>query len=348
MKLEPIILTVLLCLSLVHAQSTGFSLNLTLTDPTCFDGILNQDETSIDCGGFCDPCESCVDGLMNQDEIGIDCGGSCDSCEEQGSSGGGGSGGSSSTTVISNINKTLNSTDSASKKYFYVKENETIFVEINNSDSAIYKVELKIKNQKNNITLYIKKIENDLKVEKQIFSNYLFEYVKVSAQNINYEDISNVNVWFKVPKTWVFNQDASFEDIFLINYNGKWEKIKTVYIGEDYTYFYFQSALDNLGYFGIIGQDISEPIDKNNIKLAFKAFIEKPKLTVQDISPLIKFGAVIILTSLILIGSIIFIYKKSHPVIKPKPITKSAKKLQIKKKNKFDDLEKLKKEIEKI
>ena len=53
--------------------------------PDCFDGIQNQDETGIDCGGVCLqnfgfnclPAETCFDGIMNQDETGIDYGGVC-------------------------------------------------------------------------------------------------------------------------------------------------------------------------------------------------------------------------------------------------------------------------------
>ena len=73
--------------------------------PTCDDGIRNQDETDVDCGGGCpvacddlqgclvhsdcisgvcevDTCAAptCDDGVMNGDETGIDCGGSCLSC----------------------------------------------------------------------------------------------------------------------------------------------------------------------------------------------------------------------------------------------------------------------------
>jgi hypothetical protein len=54
---------------------------------TCDDGIKNQDETNIDCGGtVCDVCvvvpvETCSDGVKNQDETDIDCGGTiCDAC----------------------------------------------------------------------------------------------------------------------------------------------------------------------------------------------------------------------------------------------------------------------------
>ena len=44
---------------------------------TCFDGILNGDETDVDCGGSCVACPTCSDGVQNGDETGVDCGGSC-------------------------------------------------------------------------------------------------------------------------------------------------------------------------------------------------------------------------------------------------------------------------------
>jgi|GEM_PF-2937145 len=48
--------------------------------PTCADGIMNQSETGIDCGGPCAACPSCSDGIQNQGETGIDCGGPCSAC----------------------------------------------------------------------------------------------------------------------------------------------------------------------------------------------------------------------------------------------------------------------------
>ena len=48
----------------------------------CKDGIQNDDETGIDCGGIdCPPCPSCTDGIQNGNETGVDCGGTeCDPC----------------------------------------------------------------------------------------------------------------------------------------------------------------------------------------------------------------------------------------------------------------------------
>jgi len=48
--------------------------------PSCSDGIQNQNETGVDCGGPCAPCPTCNDGIQNQGETGIDCGGPCGAC----------------------------------------------------------------------------------------------------------------------------------------------------------------------------------------------------------------------------------------------------------------------------
>ena len=95
------------------ATSSIGSFTVTAAAPTCSDGIMNQDETGIDCGGtcadppvskkcgldigcqddndcqsgYCDPilytCQNppagdhCINGAKDDDETGIDCGGSC-------------------------------------------------------------------------------------------------------------------------------------------------------------------------------------------------------------------------------------------------------------------------------
>lgn len=52
--------------------------------PSCNDGIQNQGETDVDCGGPCSACPTCSDGVQNGDETGVDCGGSCSPCDTGG------------------------------------------------------------------------------------------------------------------------------------------------------------------------------------------------------------------------------------------------------------------------
>ena len=52
------------------------------TPQTCSDGVLNQDELEVDCGGSCNSCVgTCSDGVQNQGETQVDCGGpNCAAC----------------------------------------------------------------------------------------------------------------------------------------------------------------------------------------------------------------------------------------------------------------------------
>lgn len=48
---------------------------------TCSDGVFNNGETNIDCGGpNCGTCMTCTDGIQNQGETAVDCGGPCLPC----------------------------------------------------------------------------------------------------------------------------------------------------------------------------------------------------------------------------------------------------------------------------
>jgi hypothetical protein len=81
---------------------------ITVSPVSCTDGVMNGQETDVDCGGptcsgctdgkicslavdctsnvctsnRCQPIVSCTDSIQNQDETGVDCGGTiCDACE---------------------------------------------------------------------------------------------------------------------------------------------------------------------------------------------------------------------------------------------------------------------------
>ena len=51
--------------------------------PNCFDGILNNNEQMVDCGGPCEECDHCTDSIFQPDlgETCLDCGGECGACD---------------------------------------------------------------------------------------------------------------------------------------------------------------------------------------------------------------------------------------------------------------------------
>ncbi len=64
---------------LTYGETEDYCFTISCAAPSCTDGILNQTETSIDCGGVCPPCAAgdCNNGVMDGTETGIDCGGTC-------------------------------------------------------------------------------------------------------------------------------------------------------------------------------------------------------------------------------------------------------------------------------
>lgn len=91
-------------LGYVSTPSNFCSTQATTTTPpaaTCSDGIQNQGETGIDCGGPCAACSTttptatCSDGIQNQGETGVDCGGPCAACSTTAPAPSGGGGGGS-------------------------------------------------------------------------------------------------------------------------------------------------------------------------------------------------------------------------------------------------------------
>ena len=79
--------------------------NTVVIPPSCTDGIKNENESDIDCGGECSTCAdgkacvsaancqsgvcsgsrcqaaSCTDGVKNGAEVAVDCGGGCGLCD---------------------------------------------------------------------------------------------------------------------------------------------------------------------------------------------------------------------------------------------------------------------------
>lgn len=56
------------------------TLTVCYVTPTCDDGLWDQGEEGVDCGGPCAPCPSCSDGIQNQGEEDVDCGAPCAAC----------------------------------------------------------------------------------------------------------------------------------------------------------------------------------------------------------------------------------------------------------------------------
>jgi Concanavalin A-like lectin/glucanases superfamily len=51
-----------------------------MLETSCGNGVRDGEETGVDCGPGCEPCQRCNNGVQDSDETGVDCGGTCAAC----------------------------------------------------------------------------------------------------------------------------------------------------------------------------------------------------------------------------------------------------------------------------
>jgi hypothetical protein len=75
-KLPYLFFTISICLFIGISCENSYPIS-------CDDGLMNQNEDGVDCGGSCPPCNdgySCNDNILNGTEVSVDCGGECPPC----------------------------------------------------------------------------------------------------------------------------------------------------------------------------------------------------------------------------------------------------------------------------
>ncbi|MFH0860590.1 MAG: hypothetical protein V1921_05270 [Candidatus Altiarchaeota archaeon] len=67
-----------------NTEETLLQVTVCAENEMCSDGIQNQGESGIDCGGPCpNICSFCEDGILDEGEVEVDCGGPCPPCQCQ-------------------------------------------------------------------------------------------------------------------------------------------------------------------------------------------------------------------------------------------------------------------------
>lgn len=86
----------------------------------------------------------------------------------------------------------------------------------------------------------------------------IYSYFNVLSTAEN--DIKNVQIKFRVDRSWIHEQGIDSGSIALSRYeDGEWKGLQTVMIGEDNTYFYYSAAAPGISWFAVIGERITRP-----------------------------------------------------------------------------------------
>jgi len=217
--------------------------------------------------------------------------------ESSGGGGGGGGGGglSATATVEENVIEEVTQIQK--------KESKVLIVDVKNETTEKITVNLKKLSLGKNIKVStIKKPKEVPEPEAEVY-----EYIKVTHEEIPDEDITSVTKSFKVKKEWIKNNNLNKEEIKLFRYTTKWTALPTKIIKEDDTYVHYEAESPGLSIFAIgVENKIIEPVEELTT--------EQPKQIDPVESKRPYFAVITLLLIGFLIGIMIWVKQDYKPV----------------------------------
>ncbi|MAH33013.1 hypothetical protein CL615_01345 [archaeon] len=204
-------------------------------------------------GGFC--CSN----LCSSSSCPVEDSGSAAAAD---SGGGGGGGGGAGGGVIPTGAET-----SESQLWSIIPSGSSVSLTIDNEDIAITRVDI------NNIgydltnaeVTVIALMENPVAEEP---SENVYQYISIDKKNIADSAIGSIEIGFRIPKSWLTDNNLAREDIALFRYdNDNWNELSVEIIEEDAAYINYGANIPGLSYFVIGMKSTKIRITPGSIKV---------------------------------------------------------------------------------
>jgi len=166
-----------------------------------------------------------------------------------GSTGGGSSGGSSGTSTPTILQtSSLKTTDKESHFYKTLSSSKTTTITIKNTKFSFKKISFSVNKLSNNINITFSILD---KLPSYISSlRDVYQYVVIETENLN-DNVENIEIEFKVPKSWFNTKKYDKEKIALIRYYDGWSTLNTTLVNEDSSYVYYTAKSPGFSIFAI-------------------------------------------------------------------------------------------------
>jgi PGF-pre-PGF domain-containing protein len=149
--------------------------------------------------------------------------------------GGGGGGGIS---TVSNIVISYQWSEILDKANYTIKK----------ADFGLTNISFNVNEKKSGVKITFKKLGKRPNVARNL-THSIFNYYEISKDNIQTSEMSNINMNFKIPSSWMNLKDTS--KVAFFRYNNGWQELSTTYISKDSSYYYFKSDVTGFSYFAI-------------------------------------------------------------------------------------------------
>jgi len=171
--------------------------------------------------------------------------GTCPS-DDSGSTGGGSNGGGTSTPVLQI--SSLNTTNKESHFYNTLNPSKTTTFVIKNTKFSFKKISFSVNKLSNNVNITFSILD---KLPSYISSlEKVYQYIVVETENLD-DNVENVEIEFKVPKSWFNTKKYDKGKIALIRYYDGWSTLNTTLVNEDDSYVYYTAKSPGFSIFAV-------------------------------------------------------------------------------------------------
>jgi len=166
-----------------------------------------------------------------------------------GSPDGGSSGGSSGTSTTPTLQtSSLNTTDKESHFYNTINPSKTTTFVIKNTKFSFKKIIFSVNKLSNNVNITFSILD---KLPSYISSlEKVYQYIVVETENLD-DNVENVEIEFKVQKSWFDTKKYDKEKISLIRYHDGWSTLNTTIVNEDNSYVYYTAKSQGFSIFAV-------------------------------------------------------------------------------------------------
>jgi len=174
----------------------------------------------------------------------------------------------------------------------YLKKQRTTHAKISSADKQIVlknkkiafgEIIIKLKRGVSDVELLLKKVRKPTFIRA---GDFVYEYIDLKKDNLEKHAIDSVIVRFKVKKSWLKRKNIKKNDISLKRYTNTWNGINTRIIDEDKKYYYYESILNHLSFFAIVGKKSEKPVVvKEEKPTKIRKILSEKKIKIKNILP---------------------------------------------------------------
>ncbi|WP_196214028.1 PGF-pre-PGF domain-containing protein [Methanolobus vulcani] len=144
----------------------------------------------------------------------------------------------------------------------------------------------------------------------EIYKNINIWVGKVGYATEN--NIANPVIGFKVPRSWIEENNIDEGSIVLERYDGGWSRLSTTQTGSDDEYLYFEASTQGFSSFVIMGESMVIESSLNSVDSQFSTADEEleSNITAEDSEPENTLNALSGLISCLILSLVCFLYRK--------------------------------------